>query len=395
MNLFPPSFVSRLKLNSLPVAALVGALFFGALPAAAQAQGDTIIRIDLPTGRSYPITTQDPITRVSVANPEIADAVVVGERDVVINAKANGETDVILWITNEPRRHYRIQVRSAPDRQAVLLAVHVAEVRKDALTELGVSALYRDGNVRAGQGIFNTDNVFDKTTDAINIPGTARFATVLSDFGTKNFLAFVDAQAAKGRAKLLAEPNLLAGNRDTASFLEGGEFPVPIAQPSPSGATTITIQFREFGIRLGFMPEIVSDSLIKLNVRPEVSSLDFTNGVSISGFRIPALRTRRVSTTVDVKRNESLIISGLFSETRERTRTGIPFLMDIPVLGALFGSSTWSTNETELLILVTPTLVNPNSPPARSILNVRPDTALPARDAIEKRLPPPPLPRRP
>jgi Flp pilus assembly secretin CpaC len=95
-----------------------------------------------------------------------------------------------------------------------------------------------------------------------------------------------------------------------------------------------------------------------------------------------------------VKRNQSLIISGLFSENRERTRTGIPFLMDIPVLGALFGSSTWSTNETELLILVTPTLVNPNAPPSRSILNVRPDTGLPAREAIEKRLPPPPL-RRP
>ena len=117
------------------------------MPAAAQAPGDTIIRVDLPSGRSYPITTVDPITRVSVANPDIADAVVVGERDVVINAKTNGETDIILWITNEPRRHYRIQVRSAPDRQAVLLSVHVAEVRKDALTELGVNMLYRDGNV--------------------------------------------------------------------------------------------------------------------------------------------------------------------------------------------------------------------------------------------------------
>ena len=370
-------------------------MLFGVAGVHAQAPGDTIIRIDLPTGRSYPISTADPITRVSVANPDIADAVVVGDRDVVINAKTNGETDIILWITNEPRRHYRIEVRSAPDRMAVQLAVRVAEVRKDALTELGVNGLYRNGNVRAGTGIFNTDNTFDKTTGDITLPATARFATVLSDFGTKNFLAFIDAQAEKGRAKLLAEPNLLAGNRDTASFLEGGEFPVPIAQPSGNGAATITVQFREFGIRLNFMPEIVSDSLIKLRVNPEVSSLDFTNGVTLSGFRIPALRTRRTSTTVDVKRNESLIISGLFSEDREKTRTGIPFLMDIPVLGALFGTSTWSTNETELLILVTPTLVNPNAPPSRSVLNIVPDTSLPAREAIEKRLPPPPLPRKP
>jgi pilus assembly protein CpaC len=158
---------------------------------------------------------------------------------------------------------------------------------------------------------------------------------------------------------------------------------------------TLTIQFREFGVRLNFIPEIVSDSLIKLRVNPEVSSLDFTNGVVLSGFRIPALRTRRTTTTVDVKRNESLIISGMYSEDRERTRTGIPILMDIPILGALFGSTNWTTNETELLIVVTPKLVNPNAPPARSILDIRPDTGLPAREAIEKRLPPPPLPRKP
>ena len=395
MNFLLPSIVHRHIRRSLPLAALAGAVLVGVASAHAQAPGDTIIRIDLPTGRSYPISTVDPITRVSVANPDIADAVVVGDRDVVINAKTNGETDIILWVTNEPRRHYRIEVRSPPDRMAVQLAVRVAEVRKDALTELGVSGLYRNGNVRAGTGIFNTDNTIDKQTGDITLPSTARFATVLSDFGTKNFLAFIDAQAEKGRAKLLAEPNLLAGNRDTATFLEGGEFPVPIAQPSANGVATVTIQFREFGIRLNFMPEIVSDSLIKLKVNPEVSSLDFTNGVTLSGFRIPALRTRRTSTTVDVKRNESLIISGLFSEDRERTRTGIPFLMDIPVLGALFGTSSWTSNETELLILVTPTLVNPNAPPSRSLLNIVPDTSLPAREAIEKRLPPAPLPRKP
>jgi len=384
---------SRQPIRRLPLALLVAAALCGGATAFAQVPVDSIIRINLPVGRSLPITTQNPITRVSVATPEIADAVVVDERNLVINAKTNGETDVILWITNEPRRHYRITVRSPADRQSVLLAVHVAEVRKDALTELGISALYRDnsGNTRAGTGIFNTDNNIDKTTGEITIPGTARFATVLSDFGTKNFLSFIDAQATKGRAKLLAEPNLLAGNRDTATFLEGGEFPVPIAQPGQNGVVTLTIQFREFGIRLNFVPEIISDSLIKLAVRPEVSSLDFANGIDISGFRIPALRTRRASTTVDVKRNQSLIISGLFSDDRQRTRTGIPLLMDIPFIGALFGTSSWQSTQTELLILVTPTIVNPMAPPSRSILNIVPDTALPARDAIEKRLPPPPI----
>jgi len=145
---------------------LVGAFALYAPAAAAQAPSDTVIRVNLPPGRSYPITTADPITRVSVATPEIADAVVVGDRDLVINAKAAGETDVIVWISNEPRRHYRFVVSSAPDRKAVLLNVRIAEVRKDVETELGVNALYRDknGHVRAGTGIFNTDNVFDKLT---------------------------------------------------------------------------------------------------------------------------------------------------------------------------------------------------------------------------------------
>jgi pilus assembly protein CpaC len=243
--------------------------------------------------------------------------------------------------------------------------------------------------VRAGTGIFGSDNVFVKVTGVVAIPNPARFATVLTDFGTKNFLAFVEAQEARGNARVLAEPNLMAGNRDTATFLSGGEFPVPIAQPGAGGVVTVTVQFREFGIRLAFMPEIVSDSLIKLTVRPEVSSLDFTNAVIISGFRIPALRTRRISTTVDVKRDQSLILSGLFSDDREQVRTGIPFLMDIPILGALFGVSSWTSSQTELMILVTPTLVNPNAPPPHSVLRIVPDTTLPARDAIEKRLPPP------
>jgi len=367
---------------------MVFALVTRALPAQAP-QDDIITRITLPAGRSLPITTQNPITRVSVATPEIADAVVVGERDLVINAKLSGETDVILWVANEARRHYRILVASPSDRRAVLLSVRIAEVRKDLLHELGVNGLYRDQTSRAGTGIFNTDDVFEKTTGDLTLPAGTKFATLLTDFGTKNFLAFIDAQQQRGNARLLAEPNLMAGNRDTASFLAGGEFPVPIAQPGANGTVQLTIQFREFGIRLNFIPEILNDSLIKLSVRPEVSSLDFTNAVVISGFRIPALTTRRISTTVDVKRDQSLVLSGLYNDQRERTRTGVPFLMDIPILGALFGSSSWKSNQSELLILVTPTIVNPNAPPARSVLNVVPDTSLPARDAIQKRLPPP------
>lgn len=388
----PTSSRPRRWFTGFRASILAGVFVLAGSKTHAQQPADSIIRIDLSVGRSYPLTTDNPITRVSVASPEIADAVVVAERELVINAKGNGETDILLWVTNEPRRHYRVAVHGASDRKSVLLSVRIAEVRKDVADALGISGLYRNGNVRAGAGVFNTDQPIDKTTGDIVLPTTSQFATLLTDFGTKNFLSFIQAQSVKGNARLLAEPNLLTGNRDTASFLSGGEFPVPIAQPGSAGsAPTITIQFREFGVRLNFIPEIVSDSLIKLSVRPEVSSLDFSNAVDISGFRIPALRTRRIGTTVDVRRDQSLIISGMFDDEREQTRTGIPFLMDIPILGALFGNSTWTSNQTELLILVTPTIVNPMSPPMSSLLPIVRDTTLPAREAIEKRLPPPPV----
>jgi pilus assembly protein CpaC len=181
----------------------------------------------------------------------------------------------------------------------------------------------------------------------------------------------------------------MAANKDSASFLAGGELPIPIAQPGAGGATTLTIQYREFGVRLRFQGEIISDSLIKLAVRPEVSSLDFANAILIQGFRIPALRTRRIESTVDVKRNESLIISGMFNEETERVKTGVPLLMDVPILGQLFSSSRFQRNESELIIVVSPVLIDPMRPRPRDVLRFAPDTALPAREALQKRLPRP------
>ena len=134
----------------------------------------------------------------------------------------------------------------------------------------------------------------------------------------------------------------------------------------------------------------MSDSLIKLTVNPEVSSLDFANAILISGFRVPALRTRRVASTIDVKRNESLIISGLFNNEEERVKTGIPFLVRLPIIGEIFSSSRFQRNETELIVVVTPTLVDPMRPRPRDVLRFAPDTVLPAREALEPRLPRPP-----
>lgn len=368
------------------VAMLTGAATASAQGGAVPVQNDPITKLDLPVGRAYPLTTPVAITKVSITNSDIADVIVIGPREMVINAKAAGETDAILWFSSGVRQHFRVSVHSPSDRQQIALYIKMAEVRRDFLQTSGLSLLYRNTGVRVGTHTFNTDNAINPTTGEITLPSTVGFGTVLTDFGTKHLLALLDAEESKGRAKTLAEPNLLAGNKDSASFLAGGEVPIPIIQGAAGTQGQVSITYKEFGVRLHFMAEILSDSLVKVQVMPEVSSLDFTNGVTISGFRIPAFLTRRISTTVDVPRDQSMIISGLFSNTMEKTRTGIPYLMDVPILGQLFSSTRWQNGETELLVVVTPVVVDPKDPRPQDMIRLLPDTALPARDAIKHKM---------
>jgi pilus assembly protein CpaC len=361
-----------------------------ALAEPAFAQEAAVTRVDLPIGRAFPYRSDTLITRVTVANPAIADAIVISEREVVINAVAAGEGDIILWLQNGRRVHFRVQVHTPADRLQISLAVKFAEVRRDALRELGVSGLYRDKNARVGTGMFSNDNAFNKDDGTIALPSSARFFTVLTDFGTDDLLAFLDAQEQSGKAHFLAEPTLMTANREIATFLAGGEIPIPVVQSSGGQGNTggVSIIFKEYGVRLRFTPEIVSDSLIKLQVAPEVSSLDFVNAVLLQGFRIPALLTRKMESTVDVKRNTSLVLSGLFNNADERVKTGIPLLKDIPILGQLFSSTRFQKNESELIVIVTPTMVDPLRPRPEDVMRLQSDTTKPAIDALQKRLPP-------
>ena len=368
------------------IVAVICVLALGARTA--RAQETAVTPLDVMTGRSYPITFPAAISKVSVANEAIADVVVISERELVINAKVAGETDAIVYLTTGVRQHYRIQVLSSSQRQQIIVAIKFAEVRRDVLREIGTSALYRDADVAVGSGLFGAQTNVPRGSP-VSVSGATQFLSVLTDFDTDRLLAFISLQEQKGRARSLAEPKLMAANRETATFLAGGELPIPVAQGSNTGNTPISIQYREFGVRLSFTGEIINDSLVKLTVEPEVSSLDFGNAIIISGFRVPAFRTRRISTTVDVKRNESLIISGMFNDEQERVRTGIPLLMDLPILGALFSSTRYQKAESELLVVVTPTVFNPLRPRRQDVLPVLPDTALPAREAIQKRLPSP------
>ena len=365
--------------------------FFAGSLATAQtpAQAVAVTPLDLPIGRSFPIRADTTVTRVSIVNPDVADVVVMSDREVVINSLASGETDAIIWLANGTRTHYRISVHSPADRKQISLQIHFAEVRKDALREIGVSGLWRDQHTRVGTGIFRTDAAFS-SDGSILLPAVTGFGTFLSDLGTNNLLAFLEMQEQRGNARFLAEPNLMAGNKDSATFLAGGELPIPVVQGGGTGTSAaISVQYREFGVRLFFVGEIISDSLIKLQVIPEVSSLDFANAITLQGFRVPAFRTRRVNSTLDVRRNQSLIISGMFTGEEENVRTGLPFLMNIPILGQLFSSTRWQRNESELLIVVTPEVVDPLRPRARDTLRFPADTTRPANEALRRRRPPP------
>jgi pilus assembly protein CpaC len=381
--------MGKLGLGIRRAAIALAAALVAASPAHAQA--DQIQRLDMTVGRSVPITTPSLISRVSIAAPDVADVVVIGNRELVINAKQSGETDAIVWMESGAREHYRVEVHSASDRMQIALYVKFAEVRRDALTQLGISGLYRDSHTRAGTGLFKNDNVFDPATGAIVLPTQGQFLSILTDLNTSHLLAFLQSEEDLGNARLLAAPNIMAANKEPATFLAGGELPIPVISSTAGSSTPqVSIQYKEYGIRLNFTGEVLSDSLLKLQVQPEVSRLDYANALEISGFKIPALSTRRVTSTVDVRRNESLIISGLFDDERQQTRSGIPLLMKIPILGQLFSSTQWQRDETELLVIVTPIVFDPMHPRPEDVVQMQPDTTLPAREAIQSRLAAPP-----
>jgi pilus assembly protein CpaC len=184
--------------------------------------------------------------------------------------------------------------------------------------------------------------------------------------------------------QVLAEPNLLTSNGKQGSFLAGGEYPYPVVQGTTGGGGTgaVTIQFKEFGVRLDFIPTITPRGTIRLQVAPEVSALDFANGISISGFTVPGLSTRRVNTEVELAEGQSFAIGGLLDNRETKNLSKIPFIGDIPVLGKLFHSIDTTRTNTELIVIVTPEIVNP-LPAGAPLPELKyPDTFLPSASGI-------------
>ncbi|MGH7178843.1 MAG: type II and III secretion system protein family protein [Tepidisphaeraceae bacterium] len=263
--------------------------------------------------------------------------------------------------------------------QQVMLHVRVAEVSRTAITALGVNYAYASGSFFGGSNLGQVNNTAfvpgegsivgaTPTPQGLLLTADQAISPLVTIYGggqVGNFFLeyFLTALRDNNLLRVLAEPNLTAISGEEASFLAGGEFPVPIPQGgSGINNTTITIEYKEFGIRLKFVPIVLGDGRIRLKLAPEVSDLDFTTAVRFSGFVVPGLKTRRVSTTIELANGQSFAIAGLMNQDVTAVKQVVPLLGDLPIIGAMFRSVRYQRRETELVVLCTARLVSPLNP---------------------------------
>lgn len=284
-----------------------------------------------------------------------------------------------------------VNLMSLGGSQQVMLEVRFAEVNRSVGKDLGVRSRFNSSggrlngvtgsgaSLRPGEPISTTTVVGD-TIISTEVPGapllgvdavTGSFGVITRTFGDVLGLDIdftLDALEQKGLAKTLAEPTLISLSGERASFLAGGEFPIPVSQSNSGqgagggGFSAITVEFKPFGVSLGFTPTVLSDNTINLLVEPEVSSIDPSASVTVGGLSVPGLRTRRASTVLELRDGESFAIAGLIQQDFETTVDQVPLLGSLPIIGSLFRSSGFRKGETELLIVVTPRLVQPIKP---------------------------------
>lgn len=382
-------------------------------------------RLSLTVGKSVVVDTAVPITRASLASPDIADALVLSPKQLYVTGKSSGVTSLTLWQDNEKvfaiydievspdlgrlKEHLHqllkdekdIQVTAGQDRvtlsgrvsnaanlaqvlslaesyapkkvtnllqvggiHQVMLEVRVAEMNRELLRRLGLNFQYVNGNGSFGIGALNNLTTLVRPGDAplttLGAPyGTAIASAVSALFriqkGSSSYTGFIDALKQNNLVKIMAEPTLIALSGQQAQFLAGGEFPVPV----PQAFGVVTIQYKSFGVGLAFTPTVLGQNRISMTVSPEVSELDFANAITLQGFLVPAITTRRAATTIELADGQSFAIAGLLRDTVREQVAKYPVLGDIPILGALFRSSSFQKNETELIIIVTPRLVKP------------------------------------
>jgi len=359
--------MSSFKLRvAVRFAALVGL----ALALAGPVRAAESIRVAV--GHAVVVPSDGEIRTVVIAEPNIADAAVGSERTVVVTAKSPGSTNLVIYNENGRYTSIEVEVYAPSTRKQVLLHVTVAEVNETAKKELGLditgagnnSTRWLDGSLQGG--LFPA-KITDPSVPVGLGPNTDGILNYNKNNGNLSLQVAWKALEQKGDIRTLANPTLVARSGEKASFLAGGEFPVPVAQGGSavgtstggtlSSASSVTIQWKEFGVRVEFTPTVLDDNTVSLTVAPEVSALDFTNPLEISGFKVPVINSRKTSTSVDVRSGEHLVIGGLKQTDKSRTVRKVPVLGDIPLLGLLFKSTTTQTQDRELLVIVSPEIV--------------------------------------
>lgn len=388
-------------------------------PAALEAQQQILETpeqtVSVSRGGSALIQRQMDVQRVSVADPDVADAVVMSPTEILINGQTVGSTSLFIWDAEDVPHLFQIEVTAdiaalrrqlgstfpeeeievssagggvvvlsgtvrdpgvvrravelaeatgatvinnmqAPPLEQILLEVQFAEVDRNVLKKYGADFRFlnpqRYDDAVEGRKLGNSDVESETLSE-----GIVRLL-LLGD--RSEFESFIDALKSRGSFRSLAEPNLMVVEGQEATFLAGGEFPFPVVQGgSQSGA--VTIMWKEFGVRLRFTPTVTPAGTIRLTVAPEVSALDFASGLELQGFQIPTLTTRRVESEVELREGQHLALAGLVDNSITETITKIPILGDIPVLGRLFQSKDAREQRTELLVLVTPHFVEPSN----------------------------------
>jgi pilus assembly protein CpaC len=472
------------------LAALATTSLIVAVPASAQisvASGVNAGELDVPVNKSQVVRADRPYSKALIGNPEIADIVPISDTSVYVLGKKTGTTSLTLYDRSNRliavldvvvgpdvmalKRQLSelipgddVSVRMANDSvilegivsnavaadradqiaetyapgkvvnllslgssQQVMLEVRFAEVKRSALSQIGVSwfvgsdAGKLDGVV--GGDASRTPDTGDLDGDGNKLEPINKLGSIVGSFGIvsrafrafgENFNVTLDALERKGAVTTLAEPTLIALSGETASFLAGGEFPVPVVQNSGGGgggagggnSGAFTVEWKPFGVSLAFTPTVLADGVINLVVAPEVSSIDPSASIVINNLSIPGIQTRRARTVVEMRDGESFALAGLLRKDFQDTIRQVPLLGSIPIIGTLFRSTGFQHEETELVIIVTPRLVAPVragalkvptdrvGPPneADLLLNGRTDTGVPPSSAPFVTPPPPPPP---
>lgn len=379
------------------------------------------ITMNVMVGQSRVIHFDQPISKLSVSNSEVGEAVVVSANQVVVNGKAFGQINIIVWdksgdrslvfdvyvranltlvdaliknlfpkddirlsqangsvilsgTVDDPKKvglaesaiqaagFKTVNMLHGPFRNAVQvqLQVRVAEVNRNRMKEFGTSYAYQaspgtGGYANSGGGPSSISKIEDGS-----IFGSVSSALNLFLMGN-NVMSMIHLLHSQGALRGLAEPNLIAMDGQQASFLAGGEFPVPVVQSS-GDKPSVTVVFKEYGVRLSFKPTVVGEEYIRLELEPEVSTIDYANGVKLNGFTVPALRTRRAKTSIELRDGQSFALAGLLDNSEMKSLSKIPVLGDVPILGALFRSESFQKQETELMFIVTAQIVRPVNP---------------------------------